>query len=205
MVHYRLTYLPFRGLAEISRQIFVVAGKDFEDVRYTFEEFAKHKDEMPFGQVPVLEVDGKQLAQSHTIARYLAKEFGYAGKNAWDEALVNSIADQQKDLLFEIRPYFRVLLGFEKGDLNALGKDLFVPSHHKFFTFITKFLKNNKSGYLVGDSLTWVDLLVAEIATWAKKFPTLYDSFPEVKAHAEKIRSIPALKKWIETRPDTIL
>ncbi|KAK6029904.1 hypothetical protein OSTOST_03981, partial [Ostertagia ostertagi] len=57
--------------------------------------------------------------------------------------------------------------------------------------------------YLVGDSLTWVDLLVSDIATWSKKYPTLYDGFPEMKAHAEKIRSIPALKKWISSRPDT--
>ncbi|KAK6037883.1 hypothetical protein COOONC_24612 [Cooperia oncophora] len=60
------------------------------------------------------------------------------------------------------------------------------------------------SRYLVGDSLTWVDLLLAETATIAQKFPQVYDGFPEVKAHAEKIRSIPELKKWLETRPDTI-
>ena len=41
---------------------------------------------MPFGQVPVLEVDGKMLCQSHTIARYLARQFGIAGETEWEKS-----------------------------------------------------------------------------------------------------------------------
>ncbi|KAK6045849.1 hypothetical protein COOONC_16647, partial [Cooperia oncophora] len=100
---------------------------------------------MPFGQMPVLEVDGKKLCQSHAILRYLAREFGYAGKTAWDQAQVDAIADQYKDFFQEIRPYFRVLLGFEKGDAEAIGKDTLVPAFHKFYGFMAKILNNNKT------------------------------------------------------------
>ncbi|VDP22435.1 unnamed protein product [Heligmosomoides polygyrus] len=60
-------------------------------------------------------------------------------------------------------------------------------------------------GYLVGDSPTWADLYLAEFAELANKVPSLYDGFPEVKEHSEKVRSIPTLKKWLGTRPQTSL
>ncbi|CAJ0605915.1 unnamed protein product [Cylicocyclus nassatus] len=204
MVHYKLTYFDGRGAAEVIRQIFVLANQEYEDVRYTFEEWPQHKSEMPFGQMPVLEVDGVQLAQSHAIARFLARKFGLTPKCPFEEALVDSIMDQYKDFQNEIRPLFRVWMGFEKGDADKLTKEVFMPAREKFFGFMTKFLKKNNTGYLVGSSITVADLLLAEFsAEFAKKIPNLYDGFPEIKAHAEKVRSNPALKKWIETRPET--
>lgn len=54
---------------------------------------------MPFGQVPVLEVDGsKFLAQSHTIARYLARQHGLAGQNDWEQAQADMYVDCIYDL-----------------------------------------------------------------------------------------------------------
>ena len=76
MVHYKITYFPLRGAAEVIQQILVVAKQDFEDVRIPREEWPQHKGNAPFGQVPVFEEDGKQLAQSHAIARYLARKYG---------------------------------------------------------------------------------------------------------------------------------
>ncbi|WKX93328.1 hypothetical protein Q1695_010964 [Nippostrongylus brasiliensis] len=203
MVHYKLIYFDIRGAAELIRQVFALAEQKYEDVRVPRDEWPKLKPEMPFGQMPVLEVDGKKLAQSFAIARYVARQFGFAGKSAFDEALVDSLADQTKDFFNEVRPYFLANMGFSDGNPETLAKDLVLPAREKFFTFITKFLKNNKSGFLVGDSVTWVDLLLAEMVVQFKKVPDFYTGFPEVKAHYEKVRAIPALKKWIETRPET--
>ena len=53
---------------------------------------------MPFKQVPVLEIDGKQVCQSHTIARYLARQFKLNGKSDFEAAL----ADQYVDIIYDL-------------------------------------------------------------------------------------------------------
>ena len=43
MPAYKLCYFNARGLAEMCRLVFAEAGVSFEDVRYTGEEWSKHK------------------------------------------------------------------------------------------------------------------------------------------------------------------
>ena len=81
---------------------------------------------------------------------------------------------------------------------------MLLPATQKAFTLFTNFLKKNSSGYLVGNGLTWVDLLLAEnVSNLAGKAPESLDDFPEILAHLDKIHSIPAIKHWRETRPKT--
>ncbi|KAL6736575.1 hypothetical protein Aduo_006910 [Ancylostoma duodenale] len=201
---YKLTYFDARGTAEIARQLFVLAAQSYDDIRISVAEWQKLKPEMPFEQLPVLDVDGKRLAQSYAICRFLARRFGYAGKTPFEEALVDSIADQIKDYMYETKPFQVVLMGFSQGDLQALKKEILLPAREKLFGYMTKFLKDNPSGYLVGDSVTWADLYLAEhVAVYGEMFPEMLEGFPEIKSHSLKVRSIPSLKKWIKTRPKT--
>lgn len=53
---------------------------------------------MPFGKVPVLEIDGKVLNQSTAITRYLAKKAGLAGSDDWESLLIDIAVDNIHDL-----------------------------------------------------------------------------------------------------------
>ena len=48
--------------------------------------------------MPVLYVNGKPLAQSGSIVRYLAKKFGLAGSNDWEAALIDSVYEVTNDV-----------------------------------------------------------------------------------------------------------
>ena len=53
----------------------------------------------PCGVLPVLEYDGTTIAQSISIARFLAREFNLAGKNRAEEAQADMIVDCVSDVL----------------------------------------------------------------------------------------------------------
>lgn len=59
---------------------------------------------MPFGMLPVLEIDGQMVAQSNAIARHLARQYGLAGKDEWEslqcDVLVDTLGDLKQGKLY---------------------------------------------------------------------------------------------------------
>ncbi|CAI4229822.1 unnamed protein product [Auanema sp. JU1783] len=209
MVHYKLTYFSIRGLAETVRQLFHLAGVPFEDQRVTMEEFQALKKTLPFEQLPVLEVDGQVICQTNAILRYLAKQFGFYGKTDYEQAIVDSLADQYKDFSSEIRQYSYSVRGFIPAtaeELEKMKQEIYVPAREKYLRFLTNFLKKSSTGFLAGGELTYADVLIAEqVATMRENWPDFSDDHPEIIAHEKKVHDIPNLKKWIATRPADIM
>uniref|UniRef100_A0AC35TKU3 GST N-terminal domain-containing protein n=1 Tax=Rhabditophanes sp. KR3021 TaxID=114890 RepID=A0AC35TKU3_9BILA len=91
-VHYKLIYWNCHGRGEITRLIFNYAGEKFEEHTITDADWpGTLKAAMPYGQLPVLEIDGVQLAQGRAIERFLARRFNLVGKT---------------DIEAQKRPYF---------------------------------------------------------------------------------------------------
>ncbi len=124
MPNYKLIYFNVRGRAELSRLILNCANVPFEDYRIEHSDWPAIKQgtytilnlignvvqiiwfgviiiqlDMPFKQIPVLEVDGVDLlAQSNTIARYLARQHQLAGQNEWEQSQADMFIDCVYDL-----------------------------------------------------------------------------------------------------------
>ncbi|GMT22533.1 hypothetical protein PFISCL1PPCAC_13830, partial [Pristionchus fissidentatus] len=203
MPSYKLNYFDARGYAEVSRQLFVLSDTPYEDNRIPRDQWPELKKTMPFGNIPVLEVDGKQLPQSLAIARYLAKQFGFYGKTAFESAWVDAIADQFKDCLTEIRPFLFVAKSDgNEAEKERMKKEVALPAIEKHFGLLEKAAKNNgANGHFVGESLTFVDLLVSDfVGTFEAFLPGFSAPYPAVTSIRAKTIATPKIKEWIAKR-----
>ena len=56
---------------------------------------------MPFGQLPVLKIDGKPLPESGAIIRYLSREYGLNGNNSMEEAYADMLLHTLDDSVYK--------------------------------------------------------------------------------------------------------
>ena len=162
----------------------------------------------------MLEEDGKQLAQSYAIFRYLAKKYGtffnafmallgLAGKDDFESAYLDSVADYQKDAANDFRPYIAVAMGFVQGDKEDLYQKALLPAVEKHFPVLVNLLKKSGSGFF-GRSVSWVDFMIAEgLYTFHCMEPKIFENYPELIEHLNRVHSLPEIKEYVEARPKT--
>ncbi|EFX82912.1 probable glutathione S-transferase 7 [Daphnia pulex] len=202
---YKLHYFnnPRQGRAELSRLILSQAGVEFQDIRFAHCEWPAIKPTTPFGHVPILEVDGRVLAQSNTIARYLAKKHGLAGQDEWEEALADMYADNIHDLLNAVAVPFVEKDPVKKKELYQNFMRITIAPH---VAAVEKQLKKNNTGYLVGNQLTWADLAYyAYFSDFLEvKFGSAFlKAAPRLKALIDRVKALPNVQKWTAYRDAT--
>lgn len=111
----KLLYFGVRGAGEVARYLLAISGTPFEDFRYpiTFGtpgdfstmsrvEFDEAKAAGTFkagmGRIPILEVDGVQIAQSKAIERFIAQSTGMMGADAVQAAQIDAQLENLRDV-----------------------------------------------------------------------------------------------------------
>uniref|UniRef100_A0ABD2W8L0 glutathione transferase n=1 Tax=Trichogramma kaykai TaxID=54128 RepID=A0ABD2W8L0_9HYME len=198
MSSYKLTYFNIYGLAEPIRFLFNYGGINFIDERMTEEDWLRLKPTMPFGQVPVLEVNGKKINQSTAICRYLAKQVGLTGQDDWENLEIDAVVDTISDLRVKINAAHYEKNAESKAQKLAVAKsttDLVIDR-------LNDRVAKNK-GYLVNGKLTWADLyFVAQLdLVNARAARDILENAKNLQELRDKVLALPKIKAWIEKRP----
>jgi len=190
---YKYTYFNLRAKGEVVRLLFAVAGVQYEDIRIELDAWFQNpslKENLPFGQLPTLSVDGQLYCQSVSIARYLAEKFGLAGHTDEDKLRADMIVHCVDDILRYIVDILHEKDPPTKEKLLKKFKEEQLPQSCGHFE---KFLQQNKGGdgYLVGDAMAGME---------SKDF---IDAYPKLKGLVDRVGKQPGIAAWIAKRPVT--
>merc|ERR1711962_852211 len=134
MPSYKFHYFNGKGRGEMVRMLFVVAGKEFEDVRFEQSEWPSLKEKFPYGQVPALEIDGKINLDGFVIDQVLQ--------------LIQDLIQCGVKFYFEKDEA-------KKAELSKQFKETDAP---RFFGFFENMLKESGTGFFVGNDITLADI-----------------------------------------------
>ena len=194
----KLTYFNLRGRAEPARLLLAYGGVEYEDHRLKDGEWAGLKPQTPYGSVPVLEWDGCTVAQSVSIARFIAKEVGLGGRTNLEAAQADEIVDAINDLLEGVvNTHF-------KGSDEAAKKKFLSETLPNGFAKLEARLCSRGGQYFAGNALTWADVLAYNFCSGLPDKSCL-DKCPKIKSLVARVGEIPNIKAWVERRPVTKL
>ena len=121
MPQLKLTYFDIHGgRAEPARLALAIGSIAFEDHRFTYPEFAEIRKTTPFGQVPVLQVDGVQVTQCDAITRYAGKLAGLYPADPFQALLCDEVMYVVEEAGVKMGPSYRMTGEAQKADRKSV-------------------------------------------------------------------------------------
>ncbi|XP_055346026.1 probable glutathione S-transferase 7 [Paramacrobiotus metropolitanus] len=200
MPSYKVSYFDMKGRGELARLVLAAAGQKFEDNRLAKGDWGTMKPGTPYGQLPVLEVDGKMLGQSGAMVRYVARQHGLMGSGAWEEALIDSFNDAAMDVF---QAAMKVIYGTEESQKAAEGKKFKDETVPGFFKIFDKYIQEHgKDGHVVGNKLSLADLalfnVVDQLITIQLTGADCAEQFPNVKKVVDTVKHDPKIDAYLK-------
>lgn len=199
MAKLKVTYFKFSGgRGEEVRLALVLAGVDFEDNRISHDTFGKLKPDLPYGSLPVLEVENHgAFGQSNTILRLIGSQHGLHPSDPFEAARHDALMDAVEDLRHAIIPTNHIEDAAEKKAARRKLAAGFVPQWGRFID------RQIGAGPFVGGAEPSVaDIKLYMVDRWIGGGgvddipPEIFDPFPKLKGVGRGIAAHPAVQAW---------
>jgi len=193
----KLYYFDFAGRAEPIRLTLAGGKVDYEDVRVPRDQWPELKKKMPFGQMPVMEIDGTMIAQSGALLTYAAKVAGLYPEDPLEAAH----ADQVVWFLEDTMALFKHTWAIQDLDEKIKARQEIVAGPLKeHLNTLSKMIDGQL--YVAGDKLSHGDIaLFCTLSGMIKSGfldgvpKDLLDEYPLLKDYRNHIASIDFVKE----------
>lgn len=197
----KLTYFDIPGgRGEPARLAMTIGGIEFTDHRVPFGEWPQVRESAPFHACPFMEVDGRVIAQSNTILRYVGKMAGLYPEDLWQAALCDEVLDAVEDMWNKIG----ATMGIQDPEaLKTAREELAAGSYTRYLQQFEQRLKDAGGEYFADGRLTVADLQVLTVCRALSSgnfdhIPTdlVKNVAPELAAHSKRILEVPAIRDY---------
>ena len=199
-----LVYLPVRARGEAARMIMAYGGIPYSDTIVEFGDLASWKSsgKLPFGQLPILEVDDTVISQSGAIHRYLAglvSEPDFIPKDSVKAALADALHETAQDL-YRIMPIVNM---FKGEHWEREREEYFTKMLPTKLPALVKMLGNQQ--YFCGDAPTYADFAMYTIMDLVRLVePGVVSQHDNIAAWMTRVEQLPGVKEYVESRPDCV-
>lgn len=197
-----LFYFEGRGKADQIRWMLAAADLTFtHKVVSSRDYFLKMAErQLPFGQIPLLLIDGHEIVQSQAAIRYIARKSNLCGASPEDELKCDMIVEAVNDvLIFCIKEPFEKLKSSEEYanyiELMRTKWD-FAASRFEGILRIS-----GRAKHIACDQLTYADVLVAHAATWFIEIlgAEIIKPYPRLTFLQISIMDLPQIQNFIKS------
>ena len=187
-------------IGDVPFKDYRVEGKEIDNLKETG--LLPNNQIAPFKQLPVLDVDGKIIAQTGAIARFCGKLSDlYPKNNDLEAAQIDQIIEAAQDI-----NYLVTLSGRDKEkERLALARKILATKHlPKWFQFLENLLKkNNESYFFVGNKISIADLAIWRLLGWLSSglldgVPTnILEPYEKINRLREEVYKHPKVNEWM--------
>jgi len=95
----------------------------------------------------------------------------------------------------------------DEGKKGEYKKELMENRVPFYFSKLNSVQERNGGNFLVGDSLSWADILVAHYLEFFESAadPNILVPYPNLKKLKDTVYGLPQVKAWVEKRPKTAM
>ncbi|CAG9837859.1 unnamed protein product [Diabrotica balteata] len=198
MPTYKVRYFDIAGRGEPIRMILSYGQIPFIDERISNEDWSKIKPTTPLGQVPVLEIDGKQIPHCIPICRYLASIVNLAGSDATENLAIDVAVETLVDLgnlAYEVKRETDAAKKQEKENKFKQALSLFLGKLDEY--------AQKHGGYIALPRLSWADIVFtcSYEALMNKTGVDTFNPYPSLQKVKNNVLAQPGIKEWVKKRP----